>query len=58
MIHDWRKSSYSSTPGGDCVEVRDRDTQVDVRDSKNPDAGFLTFDREAWQAFLADAEKL
>ncbi|MGH1554591.1 DUF397 domain-containing protein [Streptomyces sp. L7] len=32
----WRKSSYSSTNGGECVEVADRTPCVAIRDSKTP----------------------
>lgn len=50
----WRKSTRSGN-GGDCVEVASNliDTQgfVLVRDSKNPDAGFLAFTPAEWTAF-------
>ncbi|MEV7988401.1 DUF397 domain-containing protein [Micromonospora sp. NPDC085948] len=32
--------------------VRDRRVQVDVRDSKSPDAGMLSFAPAAWDAFV------
>ncbi|MCG5436213.1 DUF397 domain-containing protein [Micromonospora foliorum] len=47
----WRKSSRSGN-NGQCVEVRDRYVQVDVRDSKAPDAGMLSFAPAAWDAFV------
>lgn len=46
----WRTSSRSGS-NGQCVEVRDRGAQVDVRDSKAPAAGMLTFDPAAWATF-------
>ncbi|MFV2086403.1 DUF397 domain-containing protein [Micromonospora sp. LOL_021] len=46
----WRTSSRSGS-NGQCVEVRDRGTQIDVRDSKAPTAGTLTFDPTAWTTF-------
>jgi hypothetical protein len=46
----WRTSSRSGN-NGQCVEVRDRGAQVDVRDSKAPTAGMLTFTPGAWAAF-------
>jgi hypothetical protein len=49
---DWRKSTYSSGNGGDCVEVAS-DGMVLVRDTTNRDGGMLTFDRETWAAFTA-----
>lgn len=54
----WRKSSFSNTPGGDCVEVADLADRVAVRDSKNPDGDVLTFPVDAWRAFLADVDEL
>ncbi|MFG1777011.1 DUF397 domain-containing protein [Micromonospora sp. NPDC049051] len=47
----WRKSSRSGS-NGQCVEVRDRGARVDVRDSKAPAAGTLTFEPAAWDAFV------
>jgi uncharacterized protein DUF397 len=53
---DWRKSSYSSSNGGNCVEVaRNLPGMVAVRDSKNPKGPALVFSREEWQAFLISA---
>ncbi|MCG5458548.1 DUF397 domain-containing protein [Micromonospora sp. PSH03] len=52
MEHNaWRKSSRSGN-NGQCVEVRDRRVQVDVRDTKAPDAGMLSFEPAAWDAFV------
>jgi Domain of unknown function (DUF397) len=50
---DWRKSSYSSGTGGNCVEVaRNLPGAVAVRDSKNPSGPALTFTPAAWRAFV------
>jgi hypothetical protein len=46
----WRTSCRSGS-NGQCVEVSDRGAQVDVRDSKAPTAGTLTFAPAAWTAF-------
>ena len=47
----WRKSSFSSSS---CVEAAPfGDGRVVVRDSKNPEQGFLLYERAEWQAFLA-----
>jgi hypothetical protein len=53
----WRKSSYSSSNGGDCIEVADGLTGVvPVRDSKNPHGPALVFPSAAWTAFVADVK--
>ncbi|MEV6692956.1 DUF397 domain-containing protein [Micromonospora sp. NPDC051196] len=50
----WRKSTRSSSNGGDCVEVADNlPGVVGVRDSKDPTGPALTFTPAAWRAFLA-----
>ncbi len=49
----WRTSSRSGS-NGQCVEVRNRGTEIDVRDSKAP-AATLSFEPDAWQAFIASA---
>jgi Domain of unknown function (DUF397) len=48
----WRKSSYSGSSGGDCVEVATAGTVL-VRDTKNRDGRALAFTPGAWQAFTA-----
>ncbi|MFB7931653.1 DUF397 domain-containing protein [Streptomyces sp. NPDC056039] len=48
----WRKSSYSGTSGGECVEVAALTPGLAVRDSKNPEAGILTLSPEAYSAFV------
>ncbi|MEQ4304203.1 DUF397 domain-containing protein [Plantactinospora sp. B6F1] len=48
----WRKSSRSGS-NGQCVEVRDRGAQVDVRDSKAPTVAMLSFEPAAWDAFIS-----
>lgn len=46
----WRKSSYSTAQGQDCVELAASQT-VAVRDSKNPDAATLRFTLREWRSF-------
>ncbi|WP_343449987.1 DUF397 domain-containing protein [Micromonospora oryzae] len=46
----WRKSTRSGN-NGQCVEVRDRGAQIDVRDSNFPAAAVLSFDPVAWATF-------
>ncbi|MGW2701188.1 DUF397 domain-containing protein [Streptomyces sp. NPDC001340] len=48
----WRKSSYSNSDGGECIEVADNLPVVPVRDSKDPARGALLFDAGAWSAFV------
>jgi Domain of unknown function (DUF397) len=49
----WRKSSYSGSNGGACVEVGVATPTVAVRDSKHPDGPPLTFAPDTWNAFTA-----
>lgn len=48
----WRKSSYSGSNGGQCIEVATSGL-VHVRDSKNPDGERLGFSAQAWSEFAA-----
>ncbi len=49
---DWRKSSYSGTNGGNCVEVaRNLPGVVAVRDSKNLAGPALVFTLDDWHRF-------
>ncbi|MEU0371011.1 DUF397 domain-containing protein [Streptomyces sp. NPDC006283] len=49
----WRKSSYSNTSGGDCVEVaHNLPGIVPVRDSKVPDGPVLVVGADAWAPFV------
>jgi hypothetical protein len=50
----WRKSSYSGSNGGDCVEVAVlSDDGRAVRDSKDPGGPVLAFGPDEWRAFTA-----
>ena len=47
----WRKSSFSGSNGGNCIEVAATD-QILVRDTKDHGAGpVLAFGPAAWAAF-------
>ncbi|GAA4788497.1 DUF397 domain-containing protein [Streptomyces ziwulingensis] len=48
----WRKSSYSTGSGGECVEVAPRPDRVHVRDSKDTTRATLTVEPTAWTAFV------
>jgi hypothetical protein len=47
----WRKSTYSGSNGGDCVEAALLPGVIAVRDSKDQQGPVLTFPAEAWSAF-------
>nr|MDT0657495.1 DUF397 domain-containing protein [Micromonospora sp. DSM 115978] len=50
----WRKSTRSSSNGGECVEVADNlPGRILVRDSKDRGGATLTFEPAAWVAFVA-----
>jgi hypothetical protein len=49
----WRKASYSSGNGGDCVEVGLAGNAVSVRDTKNRAGVTLDVPAKAWRAFAA-----
>ncbi|MER7855921.1 DUF397 domain-containing protein [Streptomyces bacillaris] len=49
----WRKSSYSGSESGSCLEVQDHHpTSVPVRDSKTPDGPTLLIPAPGWSAFV------
>jgi hypothetical protein len=48
----WRKSSYSGSQGGECLEVANAGTRVAVRDSKNVHGPQLAFPTAAFGTFL------
>ncbi|WP_406298542.1 DUF397 domain-containing protein [Embleya sp. NBC_00888] len=52
LSQQWRKSTYSSDNGGDCVEVAGGLAAVPVRDSKAPALGHLTIAHASWSALL------
>ncbi|MCN9239619.1 DUF397 domain-containing protein [Streptomyces sp. RY43-2] len=48
----WRKSRYSGSGGGNCVEIAEAAGEVAVRDSKNVKGGVVRLGPEAWAHFL------
>jgi hypothetical protein len=49
----WRKSSYSSDQGGQCIEIAETPhTTIAIRDSKNPAGPILTLDPAAFTTFV------
>ncbi|WP_052866875.1 DUF397 domain-containing protein [Streptomyces niger] len=50
----WRKSSYSTNEGGECVEVAEVSTAlVAIRDSKDPHGPIVTVTPAAFADFVA-----
>ena len=52
MESNWRKSSYSGSNGGECVEVASAEA-VMVRDTTDRNGSVLAFTAKAWSAFTA-----
>ncbi|MGX1853421.1 DUF397 domain-containing protein [Streptomyces sp. NPDC055299] len=49
----WRKSSYSGSDSGSCLEVLDGyPSGIPVRDSKVPHGPALVFEISAWSSFV------
>ncbi|MEU9098018.1 DUF397 domain-containing protein [Streptomyces sp. NPDC048361] len=50
----WRKSSYSNSDGGACIEVSDDFAAfIPVRDSKTLDGAVLVIPAGGWSSFVA-----
>jgi hypothetical protein len=49
---EWRKSTYSTGDGGNCVETASSAGQVMVRDTTNRAGGTLTFGVAVWEQFI------
>jgi Domain of unknown function (DUF397) len=48
---NWRKSSYSSGSGAECVEVGQSGGVVAVRDTQDRHGPVLAFTTDAWRRF-------
>ena len=53
----WRKSSYSGSNGGDCVEVADQAGRVLVRDTKDRSGAVLGVGAGAWRRFVGQVKR-
>jgi Domain of unknown function (DUF397) len=49
----WRKSSYSGTNGGDCVEAADMNGRILVRDTTDRGGVVLSIPPDAWARLTA-----
>jgi hypothetical protein len=47
----WRKSSYSGTSGGSCVEAADTASRILVRDTTDRGGVVLSISPDAWRHF-------
>jgi hypothetical protein len=52
----WRKSTYSGSNGGDCIEAAGHDGRVLVRDTKDRDGAVLRFGPKAWRKLVAEVK--
>jgi hypothetical protein len=52
-IH-WRRSSYSDSSGGNCVEIGGLSQVIAVRDSKDVNGPVLAFGRSAFRTFVGE----
>ena len=58
-MKNWRKSSYSSGNGGNCVETAGDGQVIAIRDTKDKGHGpVLRFSTKAWAAFTVSLKKL
>jgi hypothetical protein len=55
-MDDWRKSSYSGSNGGNCVEVASEDVIL-VRDTTDRDGFTLTVPADAWRALVQSVRR-
>jgi hypothetical protein len=54
MDSSWRKSTYSGSDGGSCIETAGTAGLILVRDTTDRDGGTLSFPVTAWSAFTAN----
>jgi hypothetical protein len=54
---NWRKATYSSNGGGNCVEVAGRGNRVLVRDTKDRTSLMLRFTPGAWRRFADQVKR-
>jgi Domain of unknown function (DUF397) len=54
---NWRKSSYSGSQGGQCVEVGQVRRDVLVRDTADRTGPALGFSPETWRRFTAQVKR-
>lgn len=50
--HLWKKSSYSDSQGGSCVEIAELTDEVGIRDSKDKAGPALLVSPASWTSFI------
>jgi hypothetical protein len=53
---NWRKASYSSNGGANCVEVADHGKDVIVRDTQDRTGAVLRLSPAAWRRFTGQVK--
>jgi hypothetical protein len=53
---NWRKASYSSNGGANCVEVADHGKDVFVRDTQDRTGAVLRLSPGAWRRFTGQVK--
>jgi Domain of unknown function (DUF397) len=54
----WRKSSYSGSNGGGCIEAADHDGAVLVRDTQDRTGPVLRVGPSAWRRFIGQIKNI
>jgi uncharacterized protein DUF397 len=57
-IVNWRKSSYSGSNSGNCVEVADDRRRIMVRDTQDRTGPTLKFNADVWRRFVKGQRSL
>ena len=52
----WRKSSYSGSNGGGCIEAASHGNQIHVRDTQDRGGPQLRFGPAAWRRFTSQVK--
>lgn len=53
LLSGWRKSSYSGSESGSCIEILDNyPSGIPVRDSKTPHGPAVVFPPADWSSFV------
>ncbi len=56
-IMNWRKSSYSSSNGGECVEAGNDARRVFLRDTQDRNGPVLRFNAQTWRKFADQVKR-